>query len=929
MVASDIKARPLEQTQEEAPKKDPSLTPSLKQLKLRLASGQLTMVAGAVGCGKSSLLSALLGEMHATKGSSVTRTPGSLSFVAQTPFIVNETVRENICFGLPLDEQLYQRVVHACALLPDLKILPGGDMTQIGEKGVNLSGGQKARISLARACYAQASVVLLDDPLSAVDAHVGKHLFRHVLGRRGILAGATRVLVTHQTQFLPLADQIIVMEAGCVAHTGTYPQLREAGVDLTALKGEQHNSLENDEEVDWADIVGEIQQSPAPTPPQPARRGVPGAAAGAPAGAPSLAPVAEGGKGAAKNGAGGAETSVQEGDRKRDNAGSQLTQQEERAEGRVSRHVVLSYGRFMGGPVGLWAVLFLVFLLCTDRAAIVFTDAWLAMWIDADDVNDLAKYLPVYIGVALAATGLVYVRSWITMVAMGVRAAKTLYERVTSSVLAAPMAFFEATPTGRILNRFTSDTETVDNLMLQNLQQWLNCIMPVIGTSVLICVVNPYYVAWLLPLIVTFVLLRNYAAGAQRDLQRLESVTRSPIFAQFSETLNGLPTIRAFGASARFAARNAELVDANTRCFYSQYLANQWVSIRLDIIGALVILGAALLPVVMTHTGNRVKIGLVGLAISQALEVCAFLKHATRMTLELEKSFAGVERLIEYAETLPREPRDGAPLPMAEWPTAGGIVATGLGVRYRPELPYALRDVSCAIAPRSKVGIVGRTGSGKSTFVSALWRLVELEGSLQIDGVDVRALGLKELRSRLAIIPQDPVLFNATVRYNLDPFHVQPEAELRRVLELVQMKDVIDGLPSGLAHGVKEGGANFSVGQRQLLCLARATLRHSKVLVLDEATASIDNGTDAVLQAAIRKTFDACTVLTIAHRLHTIMDSTEVMLFDAGRLAEHAPPHTLLADPASLFSKLVDDTGSAADHLRTLAREAHEARGGA
>jgi len=627
---------------------------------------------------------------------------------------------------------------------------------------------------------------------------------------------------------------------------------------------------------------------------------------------------------------------VEIGDARKDDAGAHLSTLEERQTGSISSAVWRAYIA-AGGGRGL--VLIAAVMCCVDRALVTMTDIWLTYWIEAKwdrHPDDIDFWIPIYVAFAFCASIAVYGRSVFVLVVIGCRAAARLQVQLLDTMLRAPTSFFETTPSGRILNRFTSDTEMCDNTVLMNLQQWINCIMPIASTIVVVSVVNPIFVPWLLVLCVLYVCLYRYSVNATRDIQRLNQVSRSPIYSQFSETLSGLTTIRSYGAERRFEADAERLVNRNTRSAYAQYLLQAWVSLFLDMMASSIVFCAALLPLVALELGWTIEVALVGLSLTYTFELSQFLKHATRMTLELQKSFAGIERIVEYIRHVPAERQGGDAPPAASWPSAGVIVVTNLTVRYRPELPPALRGVSCAIPAKAKVGVVGRTGSGKSTFLSTVWRLIEAEGgadgrglgAIQIDGVDISRLNLSQLRSRLAIIPQDPVLFNDTVRYNLDPFGTADDDELERVLELVQLADAIRAVEGGLDHKVSEGGANFSVGQRQLLCLARATLRRSSVLALDEATASIDNETDAVLQTAIRQMFAECTVLTIAHRLHTIMDSSHVMLFDAGALAEFDDPHRLLSDPASSFSQLVDKTGSAAPQLRQMARAAHEARAG-
>lgn len=924
--ASPLDSLPVEQPPAAAERK---VKPTLVDIQLSLAAGSLTMIAGSVGSGKSSVLAALLGEMVAHDDADFS-IDGTVAYAAQTPFIASDTVRANILFGGAMDEKWYHRVVEACALASDLNMLPGGDMTQIGEKGINVSGGQKARIALARAVYSRADVYLLDDPLSAVDAHVGKHLFQHVIGPDGLLAGKTRVLVTHQTQYLPLADDVVLIESGSVMMRGHFDELRQSehAGDFPALSGLLEDvSTAEDIRVSLVEDAPPVD-SAAPEPPTAPPSDPPSEPASGPPSKPASQRDEEVDIEATTTGG-----VIAAGNAKQNDSGARLVQLEERQTGAIDRKVFEAYIRAAGGKK---LVVVAVLLCCLDRGLTTFTDMWLAYWIEGRFANpeNFGFWIPIYVGLAFVASFAVYGRSVYTMVVLGVTAAKRLHVQLLDAVLRAPTSFFETTPSGRILNRFTSDTEMCDNTLLQNLQQWINCVLPIVSTLVIISVINPIFVPWLLFLFIFYVALYRHSVSATRDMQRLNQVSRSPIFSQFSETLSGLTTIRSFGAGPRFEAISESLVNANTRCAYSQYLLTNWVTLFLDLMAASIVFFAALFPIIALESGWAISISLVGLSLNYSFELSSFLKHATRMTLEVQKSFAGIERIVEYITHVPSERQGGDEPPAGHWPSAGAIEVRNLAVRYRPELPLVLRAVSCTIPPKAKVGIVGRTGSGKSTFLSSIWRLIEAEGgingtgagAIRIDGVDISTLNLPGLRSRLAIIPQDPVLFNDSVRYNLDPFNTASDAELHEVLSMVQLSDAVAALPGTLEHKVSEGGANFSVGQRQLLCLARATLRRSMLLALDEATASIDNETDAVLQAAIRRMFADCTVLTIAHRLHTIMDATSIMLFEGGALREYDEPHVLLADPASKFSRLVAKTGAAAPQLREMARAAHEGR---
>jgi ABC-type multidrug transport system fused ATPase/permease subunit len=414
----------------------------------------------------------------------------------------------------------------------------------------------------------------------------------------------------------------------------------------------------------------------------------------------------------------------------------------------------------------------------------ISVDYWLSIWIDprgsfledsAPDATDIGFWIPIYVGLMCVAAVLVWCRGFLTMCQLGITAARVLYTELSAAIRSAPMVFFETTPSGRILNRFTADTEVLDNTLLMTAQQWLNCVTVIVGALTITAIINPWFLA-VLPLVITvFLAVYCFSIAAARDLKRIEAVSKSPIFVQFAETLQGVSTIRAFGAERQFELQNARLVDESTRAMLNKNLVEQWVTLRLDSVSALITFATILLPVLTLEFGGTLSASpaAFGLCISYALELTTYLKHVTKMTQDLEASFSSVERINEYIMVTPE--KGGGDAPPLQWPAAGAIDVHDLCVRYRPELPYALKNVTCAIPSQAKVGVVGRTGSGKSTFVSTLWRLVELSGgrdgsgagALQIDGVDLRSLSLPKLRSRLAIIPQDPVLFNESLQYNL------------------------------------------------------------------------------------------------------------------------------------------------------------------
>uniref|UniRef100_A0A8C8HMP8 ATP-binding cassette, sub-family C (CFTR/MRP), member 2 n=1 Tax=Oncorhynchus tshawytscha TaxID=74940 RepID=A0A8C8HMP8_ONCTS len=798
---------------------------------LEIKPGKLVAVVGVVGSGKSSLISAMLGEMHSSKG--FINVQGSVAFVPQQAWIQNATLRDNILFGYPLEDSRFQATLEACALGPDLELLPGGDQTEIGEKGINLSGGQKQRVSLARAAYSQADVYLLDDPLSAVDSHVGKHLFEEVVGPKGILKDKTRILVTHGVSFLPYVDEIIVLKEGCVSEVGSYQSLKDSKgafsefLDTYAKdEGKKHTG----ECVCITGFVFVFLNLP-----------------------------------------------------------------------QVKFSVYLQYLRAMGW--GYSTMFFLVYFI--QNVAFIGQNLWLSDWTnDAEDYYN--KTYPNWkrdtrIGVfgALGVVQGVFVFMGTLLLANGsINASRILHSRLLNNILRVPMMFFDTTPSGRVVNRFAKDIFTVDEAIPQSFRSWIMCFLGVLGTLFVICLATPIFTAIIIPLAVVYYFVQRFYVASSRQLRRLDSVSRSPIYSHFGETVSGLSVIRAYGHQDRFLKHNEKIIDENLKSVYLWIISNRWLAIRLEFLGNLVVFFSALLAVIARDSLDS---GLVGLSISYALNVTQTLNWLVRMTSELETNIVAVERVSEYTE-IENEIR-----PPEKWPEAGRLRFENFKVRYRPELDLVLHGITCDIDSTEKIGIVGRTGAGKSSLTNCLFRIIEAaEGRILIDGTDIATLGLHDLRTRLTIIPQDPVLFSGTLRMNLDPFETFSDEEIWRVLELSHLKEYVGGLQEGLTHEVSEGGENLSIGQRQLLCLARALLRKSRILILDEATAAVDLETDSLIQKTIRREFSYCTVLTIAHRLHSILDSSRVMVLDAGKIVEFDSPSTLFNKQGHFYSMARD-----------------------
>uniref|UniRef100_A0A8C6UR78 Multidrug resistance-associated protein 1 n=1 Tax=Neogobius melanostomus TaxID=47308 RepID=A0A8C6UR78_9GOBI len=845
-------------------------------LNVQIPEGSLVAVVGLVGSGKSSLLSALLGEMDKIEGTASVK--GSVAYVSQQAWIQNSTLKENIVFGQELNDPWYQQVVEACALRPDMEILPAGDDTEIGEKGVNLSGGQKQRVSLARAIYCDRSVYLLDDPLSAVDAHVGKHIFDKVIGPQGLLKDKTRVLVTHGLSYLPQADLILVMGEGQVTERGSYQQLLTTdGAFAEFLR--TYASVDNNDSgktqchpPNMTERLSPPNMTKRLSPPNMTKRLSP----------PNMTERLE----RAKSGAG------------------KLTEADKASTGQVKLSVFLTYAKAIGVPLTVVSVL----LFFTHHLLSLFSNYWLSWWTDDPVVNgtqpDRLMRLGVYGSLGLFQGVAVFGYS-LSMSIGGIMASRYLHQCMLHDVLRSPISFFERTPSGNLVNRFSKEIDTIDSVIPSILKMFTGSMFNVLSCCVVILTATPL-VAIIIPFLgVLYFFVQRFYVASSRQLKRLESVSRSPIFTHFNETLLGASVIRAFREQKRFIGESDLRVDHNQEAYFPSIVANRWLAIRLEFVGNCIVSCAALFAVMAR---SSLSPGIMGLSITYALQLTASLNWLVRMSSDLETNIVAVERVREYIkETLlwclePRSPPD-------PWPSAGCIQIRNFGLRYRQDLDMAIHNVSISITGGEKVGIVGRTGAGKSSLTMGLFRIIEAsEGQILIDGVDISQLGLHQLRSRITIIPQDPVLFSGSLRMNLDPFNSYSDEELWRALEFSHLKVFVTGLPDKLEHECSEGGENLSVGQRQLLCLARALLRKTKILVLDEATAAVDMETDHLIQSTIRSQFEECTVLTIAHRLNTIMDYTRVLVLDKGEMAEFDSPDKLVAQ-RGLFYNMAKDSG--------------------
>eukprot|EP00753_Platysulcus_tardus_P017931 PLAT6639.1.p1 GENE.PLAT6639.1~~PLAT6639.1.p1 ORF type:complete len:1605 (+),score=860.88 PLAT6639.1:73-4887(+) len=851
-------------------------TPTLRALSYTVNKGELLAVIGSTGSGKSSLLNALLGEMVLLKG--YCSTQGSIAYVPQQSWIFNGTVRENILFGLPWDEGRYWRAVRRASLVSDFLQFAAGDATEIGEKGVNLSGGQRQRVSIARAIYSDCDVYLFDDPLSALDAHVSAEIFHDCVC--GTLADKTRVLVTNQLHFVHAADRILVLKDGGIEQAGTYDELMEDEEGHFAALMREHAGAEDEDDSGTAEEGKDGE-----------------------------------GKTEDEDKEEEDETSMPQVLIDSTSKDGHLTEKEERETGSIGWDVYWAYIRAAGGGRLAFTLAFFFLLREGFRVGGSF---WLSIW-SSDSLDSTSGfYVGIYAVFSLLQT-FASLGSTLLGALAAIAASRSLHSGMFMAILRAPMAFFDTTPLGRIVSRFSGDISDIDRNLMTMLQLFVGGIVQLLGTMLVLGLSTPYVLLAFVPIMFAFGFVQNYYRHTSRELKRMDAISRSPIYVHFTESLDGIASIRSYGAVERMALDNGRRVNHNLRMYLMLITTNRWLSVRLELCGGLMVLAAGIFAVL-----GRATLGadVVGLALSYALTITTQLNMIVRFFTQVENSFNSVERVSHYSET----EAEAAPIidsnrPPEGWPAAGNIVIDDVVASYREGLPPVLRGLTVELRPSEKVGVVGRTGAGKSSLFQALFRIFEAtSGSVTIDGVNIADIGLKDLRSALSIIPQEPVLFSGTVRTNLDPFETYEDHELWSVLERAHLKSVVESHPSRLEMPVAENGENFSVGQRQLICLARALLKKAKILVLDEATAAVDVDTDALIQKTIRDNFADCTTLTIAHRLNTIIDSDRVLVLNFGEVLEYDTPAALLAKPDSAFSSLVDETGPTnAAYLRRAA----------
>ena len=877
-------------------------TTLLDDVTLEIPKGKLTIIIGPTGAGKSVLVTAMLGEGVLQAGGTIAKC-GEIAYVSQEAWIMNATLRDNVLMGRPYDEEKYLRVIFACQLLGDLEQLTASDMTEIGERGTNLSGGQKQRVAFARAVYSEREILLMDDPLSAVDAHVCTALFDQAL--MGVLQKHTRVLVTHQTQFLSNADHIIVVQEGKITFTGTYEQLLEASIDVSVVCDTRKSPDGRRRTPIWCGgrrrstqsrSPGEHYLSPSPSAERwlaPHRCSIPTSPNSLSSSRLSI-PVSPS-----------------------DHRNSQLMTIETQQVGAISSSVYTWYSRLSG-----WGnIVFIALAFAVWRASACLADLIVSWWSSRSKVagqtltqDQYLYWYAIFVGLAVVWVAL----RQVPFVCATLRVAEQAHTKLLHNVLSASSTFFDTSPTGRLLNRFSKDMEAIDLVIPESLNLFFNMLLTVLGTIV-IMIYSAYYVSVVLVvLLVLFFILLKYYLITNRAQKRLEANGRSPVIAIMNETLGGLMTIRTYNMGGEFSQRHMQRVDASARSTYSWRVSQRWIGVRLDWIGNAVVLltGVAELVMMLTLSGatQRESVSTFSLAITYALSFGGTIGFLSTMAADLEAAMSSVERVKEYMEDIPVEPKVvytvDHPRPPPSWPPSGEILFSNVDLRFRPGLPLVLKDVTFTIKAGQRVGVVGRTGSGKSTLTLALFRIVEMAaGQIRVDGTDIATLDPHDVRSKLTILPQDPVLFSGTIRSNLDPFRHYKEEEVWSALERVGMLERVKQDPNGVDACVTERGSNFSLGQRQLLCLARALLMRNKILIMDEATASVDFEADAMIQRTVREEFADCTVIVIAHRLATIIDADVVLVMEGGEVKEFDSPDRLLRATSSMFYGMVRQLG--------------------
>ena len=931
----------------------------LRNISFHVRSGELLAVAGPVGCGKTSILMLLLKELPLKRG--MLKVKGSVAYASQQSWIMSGSVRDNILMGKPYQQGKYLEAITACALTADLESFQDGDHTVVGEQGSALSGGQRARISLARAVYSNADIVLLDDPLSAVDASVAKQLFDNCI--KGVLANKTVILVSHQVQFLQSATKILHLQGGETYFYGTYDEMIDKGIDIDLQEEEKSPLPESPQTSELSEPLSMTDRRW--TLARPSRL------------SPFDSKVSQADMFNTDTDnfiMSMARVSKTFANDERDDALSPYDEalKNDDRESRVMHNRNIGwrvYAKYFSSG-GSWIGLFMLILFQLSYQVLYITsDYWLSFWTSINakngtDTNEseietgspqvflngstnsppvekvpwfeshcrvgnlsfgcLETYLILILSIFVLGLG----RAFYTFI-ICIKGSNNLHNKMFHSVMKAPMSFFDNNPIGKILSRFSQDIDWMDILIPYTSFSTCRILVLIFGSVLVTIIINPWLILGLFPLCLGFIFLRKFYLNLSRNIKRLEGITRSPMSSHVNCTMSGIHTIRSLKAESFFFNTYCQHQDLHTTSWFLFQATARWFALRMELICSIFTAFVAFFAILGSDSVG-LNAGLVGFSLTYALSLTGWFQWGVRQSADLENQMVSVERVVQYT-MLPEEPDlltpDGkiAKVPPSVWPEDGGIVTRNINFRYAPDLPAILKNVSIDIKPREKVGIVGRTGAGKSSFLQMLFRMGVVEGHLYIDGIDANSIQLSHLRSNIAIIPQEPVILKTTVRKNLDPLEENEDADIWNALADVQLKEMVKNMPLRLETEISP--SSFSVGQSQIFCLARAILRNNKIVVVDEATANLDNTTDELVQKTIREKFAHCTVLTIAHRLQTIIDSDRVLVMDAGKVAEFDSPHLLLQNSDSQFSALAQKTGKeACDKLKKMAEVAYVAQ---
>ncbi|KAG8183008.1 hypothetical protein JTE90_017096 [Oedothorax gibbosus] len=973
-----------------------NIVPSLRDVNIQVPAGRLTIVVGSIGSGKSSLLSAILGELHTLSGTVNWNSSPLVAYVPQKPWLMNATLRDNILFGQPYDGRRYHQVTQACALQPDIDLLPARDMTEIGERGLNLSGGQKQRIALARAFYSPAKLVILDDPLSALDAHVGAYVFEHGIKTLLLRRQRTVILVTHKLEFLSSATKVIVMESGTIKKEGPPKEIevhlqnlnfnlkrpkRLHGKDTNSAEGtskERHKlvrllsrqtlyrtvstqdikprarlvslsrQMSHDPSSplpchDWGDHDDPLPAIADPDDPDTGHRllnrmkSMESLRSRSSASSASVVRRSWKCPPSRLNSRISTRTDdlieeeeeeefEEESDEKVPNSIEQiqlpdgkLIKEEEREKGKINKQVYLMYMKACTVPLAL----LVIFLIVSTQAMKMGTDFWLSAWsensvsrtengtkdnesgISDEEAGEISYYINIYAILSGASIVLAFVTNLIAQLT-SLKAVKVLHNRMLLNIVKCPMKFFDSTPVGRVINRFSSDMSTIDKKIPVTLPILLRFILLCLSAIVVDMIVTPYFIIVVIPVAAIYYFLQHFFRFTSRELQRLDCITKSPVYSHFSETVCGLSTIRAFRAESRFTEMIMTCIDVNNTAFILVNCSNCWLGISLDYLGGFILYVATLSSMFASIYGN-VSEAFVGMSMTYTLLVPIYLNWVVRNLASTEMYMSAVERVRNYSK-LPTEegpPKDITNVP-DNWPENGSISFQNVSMKYDSNSDPILKNITLSIKPGEKVGICGRTGSGKSSLIMALFRMVNIMfGKIEIDGINIVNIPLEILRSRLSIIPQEAVIFSGTVRENLDPSQEHSDEEIWKALEAAQLRTIVAAMPGGLEAQVSDEGSNMSTGQHQLFCLARALIRKSRILVMDEATSSLDPETDQILQNVVAECYKDSTVLSIVHRVQSVLNFDKVIVLDGGRVAEVGNPKDLQEVKSSIFASLV------------------------